>query len=369
VLAEIVSVAVIYYLTGRLGRLVAPPPGVATVVWPPSGIALAALLILGNRVWPGVWLGAFLANNWAAFNLSDARGTLTILATGMSIDIGALLQALARAALIRRLIGQRNPFERVRDTLTFIGISLPVCLIASSTGALSLFLGGFLPRDAALDRWSNWWIGDTGGLLVIAPVILTCWYQGWPRWNALRRREALLLFGTVTLFAMAIFLGWHPVGPHKYPTDLLLLPLIACVAVRFTQREVTLLVLLVLAIALVGTVNGRGPYASNEVWTTLPVLQAFIGMLSMLSLSIGAAIAERKRTEEALQASEHWLKESQRISRVGSYVLDLQAGSWTHSEALAEIFGIEGGYPRSVEDWAQFIPRNGRPCWITSTTK
>ncbi len=65
-LGEIAAVAILYYLTGRLGRVAAPPPGIATVVWPPSGIALAALLILGNRVWPGIWLGAFLANDWAA---------------------------------------------------------------------------------------------------------------------------------------------------------------------------------------------------------------------------------------------------------------------------------------------------------------
>ena len=333
----------------------APPPGIATVVWPPSGIALAALLILGNRVWPGVWIGAFLSNNWAALNLSDARSTVVMLATGMAIDTGSLLQALVGAALVRRFIGARNPFDRVRDTLTFVSISLPMGLIASSVGVLSLCLGGFLPADLALDRWSNWWIGDTGGVLVMTPVILTCWHQGWPRWSGPRRREGVILFGTVMLFAMAIFLWWHPASRHKYPADLLILPLIAWVAVRFTQREVTLLVLLVLTIALVGTVNGRGPYASNEPWSMLPVLQAFIGILAMLSLSIGAAIAERKRTEEALQASEHWLKESQRISRVGSYVLDLQAGIWTQSEAFDEIFGIEPSQTRSVEAWAELV--------------
>jgi PAS domain S-box-containing protein len=355
VLAEIVSVAVIYYLTGRLGRLVAPPPGIATVVWPPSGIALAALLILGNRVWPGVWLGAFLSNNWGALHLGDARGSVAMLATGMGIDAGSLLQALAGAALVRRFIGARNPFDRVRDTLTFVGIALPMCLIASSCGVLSLSLGGFLPPDSALDRWSTWWVGDTGGVLVMTPVILTCWYQGWPRWNAARRREAAVLFSTVILFAMAIFLWWHPASRHKYPADLLILPLIGWVAVRFTQREVTLLVLLVLTIALAGTVKGKGPYAANDPWSMLPVLQAFIGILSMLSLSIAAAIAERKRTEEALQASEYWLKESQRISRVGSYVLDVQAGLWAPSEALGEIFGIEPGPARPVESWAELL--------------
>src|SRR5262249_42415188 len=121
-LAEIIGVALIYYLTGRLGRIAAPPPGIATVVWPPSGIALASLLILGNRVWPGIWLGAFLANNWAALPRNNALSVLTFLATGVGIDTGTLLQALLGATLFRRLLHNRNPFDRFKESLIFLGI-------------------------------------------------------------------------------------------------------------------------------------------------------------------------------------------------------------------------------------------------------
>src|SRR5439155_724425 len=88
-LAEIAVVALLYYVTGSLGRLAAPPPGIATVVWPPSGIALAALLVLGTRVWPGIWLGAFLANNWAAFPHGGAREVFAFITTGVGIILGA----------------------------------------------------------------------------------------------------------------------------------------------------------------------------------------------------------------------------------------------------------------------------------------
>ena len=114
-------------------------------------------------------------------------------------------------------------------------------------------------------------------------------------------------------------------------------------------------VLVVLAIALAGTMQGRGLYSSSGPFHALPVLQAFIGILSILSLSIGAAIAERKRTEEALQASEAWLKESQRISRLGSYVLNFKTGKWSSSEVLDEIFGIDASYPRSIAGWLELI--------------
>src|SRR2546428_7081306 len=95
ILAKIAAVALVYYLTGRLGRIAAPPPGIATVVWPPSGIALAALLILGNRVWPGVWLGAFLANNWPARHHRSALEVISFLCPGAAIDTGPPLQPLS----------------------------------------------------------------------------------------------------------------------------------------------------------------------------------------------------------------------------------------------------------------------------------
>jgi PAS domain S-box-containing protein len=338
-----------------LGRLLAPPPGIETVVWPPSGIALAALLILGNRVWPGIWLGAFLSNNWAAFDPTHLSVAVWQLATGMSIDTGSLVQSLVGANLMRRLIGERNPFDRVKDTLLFVGIALAMGLVGSVWGVLSLCLGGVLPWDHAFQRWLNWWIGDAGGVLIMTPVILTFWYQGPPHWSVKRGREAALLFGVVVSYAAAVFLLWRPEDENKYPADLLILPMIAWVAVRFTQREVTLLVLLVLATALAGTIEGRGPYGATSPWSTLPVLQAFIGILSILSLSIGAAISERRRTEEALQTSEHWLKESQRISRVGSYLFDIASDTWSISEVLEEIFGIDRKYPRNFDGWSTLV--------------
>ena len=360
-LAETLGIAVLYYATGHLGRLAAPPPGIETVVWPPPGIALAALLIFGRRVSLGIWLGAFLSNNWAAVDFSGSHSGWSAAATGVSIDTGALLQALLGAELVRRRIGDRNPFERVRDTLTFVGIAMGMCLVSSSWGVASLCMGGALDWGRAFSRWSNWWIGDTGGVLVIAPAILSCWHLGRPQWDRARWREVMLLFAAVVLLATAIFIWWEPAPPNnEYPAEMLLLPLIAWVAVRFTQREVTLAVLAVLGIALAGTVHGRGLYGSSLPWTTLPVLQAFIGILSILSLSIGAAIAERKRTEEALQASEAWLKESQRISRLGSYVLDFKTGKWGSSVVLDEIFGIDASYHRTVEGWVDLVHPDDR---------
>src|SRR5439155_4629361 len=146
----------------------------------------------------------------------------------------------------------------------------------------------------------------------------------------------------------------------RYPADLLFLPLIAWVAYRFTQREVALLVLLILGIAVTGTLYGRGPYRGTTPWNSMPVLQTFIGILSVLSITIGAVITERKAAGEALQASEHWLRETQRISRIGSYILDMRTGDWTSSEILDEIFGIGPDYPHNREGWDALLHPDDR---------
>src|SRR5262249_50468174 len=156
------------------------------------------------------------------------------------------------------------------------------------------YLGRIVPWDAALGRWWTWWIGDTGGVLVITPLILTAWYLRWPDWDRTRWVEAAFIFLAATLFAVILFIWWRPPAGLRYPADLLLLPLTAWVAYRFTQREVAILVVVILGIAVVGTLYGRGPYRGAPPWSSLPVLQAFIGILSMLSITIGAVIAERK---------------------------------------------------------------------------
>src|SRR5439155_20562405 len=172
----------------------------------------------------------------------------------------SLLQALAGATLFRRFLGDRNPFDRFKQSLTFVGIALSMCLVASTIGVVSLCLGRFMPWDAAFGRWWTWWLGDTDGVLVVTPLLLIMWYVPWPDWDRRRWAEAALVFAAAALFTVIIFVWWRPPAELRYPADLLFLPLIAWVAYRFTQREVALLVLLILGIAVTGTLYGRGPY-------------------------------------------------------------------------------------------------------------
>jgi integral membrane sensor domain MASE1 len=124
--------AVVYFVVAKLSLLTAIPPGYATSVWPPSGLALAAILLVGNRVWPGIWIGAALAN------LTVASSPVASILIGS----GNALEALAAAALIRRFIGTPRRFERGEDVFKFVAIAAVASMIAATIGTVSIAADG-----------------------------------------------------------------------------------------------------------------------------------------------------------------------------------------------------------------------------------
>src|SRR5205814_2448210 len=153
--------AAVYFAAAKLSLLLAIPPGYATAVWPPSGIALAAMLLLGPRVWPGIWLGAALAN-WTV----GGSPLLAIL-----IATGNTMEAAAAATWIQRSLKRPGYFDSVENVVRFVALSALAAFIAATVGVASLGLMGAMPwSDFALNAWT-WWQGDTSGMLIVAPLI------------------------------------------------------------------------------------------------------------------------------------------------------------------------------------------------------
>jgi PAS domain S-box-containing protein len=168
--SQVLALGAAYYLTGRLGLLLAIPPGFATAVWPPSGIAFAGLLYLGGGAWPGVWLGSLLVNFSTAY---DASQPWTSLALVTIIASGSTIQAVAGAAFIRRFIGFPNPLVHPRDIALFMFLGGPAaCLIAASIGVSALWYCGRIPTADVSFNWFNWWVGDAMGVLTLAALLL-----------------------------------------------------------------------------------------------------------------------------------------------------------------------------------------------------
>jgi PAS domain S-box-containing protein len=187
--------AIAYFVAGRVGQLLAAPPNYSTAVWPASGIALAGLLLYGYRVWPGLFLGAFLVNAWTPLTQADNFNEIAMAMTiASSIGFGATLQAVVAKLLIERFVGSSSSLTREREILGFLSLGGPVaCLVGASWGVLTLFVTARIEATHIMMNWWTWWVGDVIGVIIFAPLMLICFAQPRDVWRSRRISVALPL--------------------------------------------------------------------------------------------------------------------------------------------------------------------------------
>ena len=288
--AQVTLVTAVYFAVAKVALSFAISPGYATAVWPPSGIALAALLLLGNRVWPGVWLGAAIVN----FTVNYSPVVPFVIASGNT------LEALVGAILVRRyIVGLSCRFEHASDVFKFAAVAALSGIIAATFGVSSLALGGSIPRLEFFPNWLTWWQGDVAGIIILTPLILS-WSISqpviWSQWRLIELACFLLLLWGVTHLVFGPTPAWLPVS-----LAFLILPLIIWAAYRFTQREVTTAIALVSGLAIWYTREGSGPFYAASTNTSLLVLLAFISTLVVTGLLLNAVEGERKRAIRDLE--------------------------------------------------------------------
>ena len=194
-LRPMAGITVAYAICGLLALHMAIPPGYVAPLYPSAGIALAGVLIYGGRIWPAIFLGALLTNIEAVLR-SGLGGDNWIMP--LCAGAGAVLQALAGAALARRWIGFPNALDTAGAILRFLFAAAPLsCVISASIGVGTLVLLGSIPLAEAPFSWWNWWAGDAIGILIAAP--LTFVFFGHPRRDWASRRLALALPLSVAL--------------------------------------------------------------------------------------------------------------------------------------------------------------------------
>jgi signal transduction histidine kinase len=302
------ALAVVYAVVAKLGLALDAVSGFATLVWPPTGIALVAILRLGYRVSPGVAVGAFAANVWTGASPAVALG----------ITIGNTAEALLGAFALQRVASFRPSLERLRDVLALMGIAaVASTLVSASIGVSSLWLGGIVPSAHVGETWEAWWIGDLMGDLVMAPVLLTLVARdlAWrdlsvPRFA--RIAEALAL-APLLLAASAFLFAARP-GPqlaflwHSYA----IFPFLIWAALSFGVRGAAMAVFVVLAVAIGGAAAGEGPFARPRLSGALLELQLFMAVVAATTLILGAVTDERRRAlamrESLISLAAHELK-------------------------------------------------------------
>ncbi|MGH7672405.1 MAG: MASE1 domain-containing protein, partial [Gemmatimonadales bacterium] len=278
--------AAVYFVAAKLGLRLAFVHASATPVWPPTGVALAAFLILGARLWPAIFAGAFLANLTTA-------GSVT---TSLGIAGGNTLEGLLGAYLVRRFAAGRRAFERPRNTFRFAVLAAAISTTVSATiGVTSLSLGGFARWADYGPIWLTWWLGDGAGALVVAPAVLL-WSES-PRvdWDRRQAIEAAALLACLALVGLIVFGGLFPAEAQDYPLEFLCIPILLWAAFRFGARETATAILLLSVIAIWGTLRGFGPFARAAPNESLLLLQAFIAVISVTKLIVAAVVAERRR--------------------------------------------------------------------------
>src|SRR5437764_11455223 len=283
--------AIAYFIAGKLGLMLAALHASASPVWPPAGIALAALLLLGYRAWPAIFVGAFLVNVTTAGNF----------ATSFAIATGNTLEALAGAWLVNRFAGGRNVFERPQGVFKFALAAAISTVISPVFGITSLALTGFADWANYGAIWLTWWLGDATGDLVFTPLVLLWSAASKRRWNKREAAEVGALLLLLVLLSGIVFGGWLEISARSYPIAFICGPVVIWTAFRFTQRETATGLFILSAIAVWGTLHGFGPFLRETENQSLLALQWWIPVLTITAMALSAGMAERRRIEEELQ--------------------------------------------------------------------
>jgi integral membrane sensor domain MASE1 len=287
-LVMIAALAVVYLVAAKLGLKLAFVHPNATAMWPPSGIALAAFLVFGYRVWPGIFAGALLAN----------VASESTVATLLGIATGNTLEGLTGAYLVNRFAGGTHAFDRPQDVFKFAVLAGMLCTMVSPTiGVTSLSLGGSANWADYGAIWLTWWLGDTVGALKVTPLLVLWLTNPRVHWRRGQVREAACLLLCLVVVGQAVFGGWMPLTAKDYPLDYLCVPIIVWAAFRFGPREAVTATVLLSWIAIWGTLHGLGPFAREAPHESLLLVQSFMGVTVLLAMAFAAAVSERKRIE------------------------------------------------------------------------
>ena len=290
----------VYCATARVGLWLNTISQVATVVWMPSGIALAALLVLGFRVWPGVLVGGLL------LSLSFRRpgeGSLAWLASGVPIAIGNTLEPVLGAYLLRRA-GFRPSLARVTDVLWLAVLAAVLSTMVSATmGVTSLWAEGLMPAAAVARTWASWWLGNALGALLVAPPLLAWSGEATPATHGSGgRAEAVALGTAVVAVTAATHFAFTDVSPEfTVLKPYLAFPLLIWGALRFGPRGTAVTMLAVAALGIVRTAASLHAAPSAELSRALTLTQVFDGIAAVTVMVLTAAISERRAAEAALR--------------------------------------------------------------------
>src|SRR5213080_3931914 len=330
----------VYFIAGKFGLMLASLHASASPVWPPAGIALAALIVLGYRAWPAIFVGAFLVNVTTAGNV----------ATSLAVASGNTLEAMCGAWLVNRFAGGTTVFNRPQGVFKFALAAVVSTIISPAFGVTSLALAGFADWTNYGAIWLTWWLGDTTGDLLIAPLIILWSIASKRRWNRREAVEVGLLLLLLFVLSEAVFCGWLTIPARNYPFPFVVFgPIVIWMAFRFAQRETATGIFILSAFAIWGTVHGFGPFVGETKNQSLLSLQSWTTVLTVTAMALSAGMAERGRAEEALRESETRINLAANAANLGLWFWNIQNDELWVTEQWRRLFGFAESEPVSFD--------------------
>ena len=287
----ILVVASVYYLAARFSLTLAFRETNASPVWPPTGIALACVMLFGYRISPGIAIGAFLANYISGLNPVVC----------VAIAIGNTLEAVVGVRLFRYLTTSHTIMTNIRSALSFlIPVAMGSTMISATIGATSIHAGGYNSEAPFYYVWWTWWLGDTVGNIVVAPLILTAADFFTDSWSSKKLRIFLLLLLSSAALSFLVFGPPHKGNMFVYFT----LAIIVISAFHLPALGTTFLCALISMFAVWGTISGFGPFLLKDMNESLLFLQVYIGTIAATGLILCAVLNERQKAHEELLTAE-----------------------------------------------------------------
>jgi signal transduction histidine kinase len=315
-LIKVLLVSILYYTTAEIGLQLDATGGFAALFWLPTGISLAAVFLLGYRMFPGILLGAFFVNFFIGAPLFVACG----------IAVGNTLEAIIGAYLLKKVVGFNPSLDRIKDVLALVVLAALMSTVISATiGVSSLAYGGVL-TSSYLSTWGAWWIGDMVSNIIVAPFLFVWSRRAYVHFEKKRALELIALTASIIVIGIFVFRGLFGIEIKNSPLTYIVFPPLIWAALRFGPREVVTALFSLSLFAVWGTSQGYGPFARGDLSESLLFLQSFMVVVSITSMVLAAAVSERrvleKRKDDFISFASHELKTP--VTSVKAYAQILQ---------------------------------------------
>ncbi|MEA2382094.1 MAG: hypothetical protein QOH72_2065 [Solirubrobacteraceae bacterium] len=329
----VVLLAALYYAAAKIGLRLAYLNGAVTALWPPVGVGIAALVLYGPRLWPGIVIGDLLVGDFS-----------TPFGTVVGQTVGNTLEVVVAALLLRRLTNGRPAMDRVGDVFPLVAAGAVGTAISATFGVVSLRLGNVIPAAELVSVWRTWWLSDFAGALIVTPLLLAWAARGLGR---LGRREAIEGAALLVILVLLAEL------PSQRDVPYVVFPALIWAALRFGPRGAATALVVVSGLTVWNTAHNAGPFVRESITDSLLSSQLFLAAAALTSLVLAAVTAERTRAGEALVANEQRLRSVVHSMAEGLIVRDANGLITDCNAAAEEILGrrreeLRGHRPEAV---------------------